>query len=839
MQPIERLALFASVSAHLKSNAYDTDRCVGLLHRAGVNDGELAMCVRGFSPNDIAAKYLPSQPIWTQFQMDWGSVGGALRKRDLDLASIYQNNDVVHGSIDKIARTVATSGCQLMDPQPVKEAEKGFAFRPARKRLGKVRLRKLMKQWKIPQLARKQLDDDVELVEVTEHPMLDVLDDDTNDQDFQSLIYLIVISLCVWGRFYALKERTGGRVTSYRYLPAFNVSANRGGNGRIAGWYYTNTFGEPSPQKVPVDKDDMLVIRWPNLADPHAGGDSPLLSAIRKCELAGKLGDHENWVLDNRARPDQMFIPKMPDGGSLGKDEATRIEKKMRDKFSGPGNGRTFVAESAGTLVPMTYPPTELAGMKIQDQLETAIMFVLGVPEGFSNNEGNRANLEASLEQFARFAISPIVSLIEAALNKEKKKEFNDAGTLFVFENVVPEDEAFALEERKVDDAEWETGLTSKAATPDEYREKVLGLEPMTPQQKAELAPEPIDNTGGESGAKPAEVNNAGNQEVTSGQNEKSFDLMALNRAVVKGEVDRATAIKIAAFSLRIAESDAKSLVVKGKSSTKPKTLLGPALPDGVDLANAIIRQTAHQKQHYLNQCDELLATDAGKSLDDYLVTKDDRQARQPAPQFTREKEWDAHDQHDYKPYLQIEAERAANDHIRALVRVGAEHDAFSVVQPNLKSALDKSSLKFAQSTNETTESELNTALDQLRGKFVDGLVEGDPIPMLRKRVEDVFENISKDRATTIARTETSRAVHEAQRITAKASGIVSGFKFVVSPNACDQCVELDGKEVGLDEQFSPSDYDNSVLPVHPNCRCTMVDVLDLSDEPDREEGEE
>ena len=78
------------------------------------------------------------------------------------------------------------------------------------------------------------------------------------------------------------------------------------------------------------------------------------------------------------------------------------------------------------------------------------MMFALNVPEAFANNDGNRANLEGSLEQFARFCVAPVIALIESSFNAELKSEFETANAIWVFENVIPEDDNFALEEEKV-----------------------------------------------------------------------------------------------------------------------------------------------------------------------------------------------------------------------------------------------------------------------------------------------------------------------------------------------------------------------------------------------------
>jgi SPP1 gp7 family putative phage head morphogenesis protein len=135
--------------------------------------------------------------------------------------------------------------------------------------------------------------------------------------------------------------------------------------------------------------------------------------------------------------------------------------------------------------------------------------------------------------------------------------------------------------------------------------------------------------------------------------------------------------------------------------------------------------------------------------------------------------------------------------------------------------------LKFAQSTNATTNKSLNDALDQLREELAGGLFSGDSIPEMRKRVQSIFESMDKSRATLIAQSETQRAVHEGLRIAAKESGVVKGFEFLLSDDACPICKKYEGKVIGLDDKFNEDDtYDDSMLPIHPGCRCTVTEVL-------------
>ena len=88
--------------------------------------------------------------------------------------------------------------------------------------------------------------------------------------------------------------------------------------------------------KEPLELENVLVFRWPSPSDPLASGDSPLLSALTKIDLSQKFGEWQDWLLNNRARPEGVFIPKLSDGASLSPEQAQRIEKNINDKLRGP-----------------------------------------------------------------------------------------------------------------------------------------------------------------------------------------------------------------------------------------------------------------------------------------------------------------------------------------------------------------------------------------------------------------------------------------------------------------------------------------------------------------------
>lgn len=120
---------------------------------------------------------------------------------------------------------------------------------------------------------------------------------------------------------------------------------------------------------------------------------------------------------------------------------------------------------------------------------------------------------------------------------------------------------------------------------------------------------------------------------------------------------------------------------------------------------------------------------------------------------------------------------------------------------------------------------------DMLRSTVREALAEGWSAQETAKAVRESAA-FGTTRAETIARTEIAIADVQGTITGWRASGLVAGKRFDAAPDCCDECQDLDGEIVGLDEEFRDGDP-----PVHPRCRCGITSVL--NDEMPGDEGEQ
>lgn len=94
----------------------------------------------------------------------------------------------------------------------------------------------------------------------------------------------------------------------------------------------------------------------------------------------------------------------------------------------------------------------------------------------------------------------------------------------------------------------------------------------------------------------------------------------------------------------------------------------------------------------------------------------------------------------------------------------------------------------------------------------------------IEDRVRRYAQKLLRQRAKNIARTEVTRARMFGKLSAARQSGLRVVKMWKAHADACDECAELDGDEVDMDETF---DNGEDGPPGHPNCRCDLVFITE------------
>ena len=117
----------------------------------------------------------------------------------------------------------------------------------------------------------------------------------------------------------------------------------------------------------------------------------------------------------------------------------------------------------------------------------------------------------------------------------------------------------------------------------------------------------------------------------------------------------------------------------------------------------------------------------------------------------------------------------------------------------------------------------LDSTREMLRSTIADAMRTGISNDKLADQIAAAYA-FSDERAETIARTETRIADVQGNLELYKASGLVNEKEWVAFAECCDECQDLDGVQVALEDEF-PNDGGDGP-PLHPNCRCTFLPVI-------------
>lgn len=120
--------------------------------------------------------------------------------------------------------------------------------------------------------------------------------------------------------------------------------------------------------------------------------------------------------------------------------------------------------------------------------------------------------------------------------------------------------------------------------------------------------------------------------------------------------------------------------------------------------------------------------------------------------------------------------------------------------------------------------------VEKIRTEVIKAAATGTDFRTIARRLTQTGD-ITRQRALMVARTEVNRVRREAARQTMIESGIAQKWEWVASKSirTCPACLWLDGQRFDLKDAF----------PQHPNCRCTMIPVLDVPDLDERLTGRE
>lgn len=274
------------------------------------------------------------------------------------------------------------------------------------------------------------------IFEIRTHPVLSLLDrsDPYGYFNRKGFIALISAYCDVVGFSYVWPE-VGGRNSVPRALwPLFSQYVLPI---RLIGSPLVEKFQYFADQ-IPFDDIIRFKAHQPSLRDPYAAAFSPTYAAIEYARLEDAFVAIQEQLLGSGPRPNIIFSAKDP-MQAPGEIERKRFQKDLNRELGAGNAGKGLVTNGSWDITPVSYSPTDLAGMEISKYDFERTCNCFGIPPTIMTTDSNLANIEAGRALHAQDAVEPRCHMIAATLT-EYVRQF-DERLFFAFDPAVAEDE--------------------------------------------------------------------------------------------------------------------------------------------------------------------------------------------------------------------------------------------------------------------------------------------------------------------------------------------------------------------------------------------------------------
>lgn len=634
------------------------------------------------------------------------------------------------------------------------------------------------------------------LEEVEEHPILDALDKFNDTTTSSDGFYLTASHLELAGDSFWYVDGNGPNIDNIFILQPDKVELKLGdyksSSARLVDAYEYKTTTDGKTQTVIYKPEEIIPFKVPNPGNPYRG-KSVVEAAAKSIDTdnlstEASLKFFEQGMIANFAlSTDQRLTP----------EQVKQLQAELKASRTGIKNAFKVPVFSGGltpTPLQMTNKESELIAQ--QTWLRDKIMAYfkntkssLGITD-----DVNRANAEASLSGWKRSVIKPKMKRIVDALNEYFVPRFGD-NLILSFEDPVPEDRA-----AKIQEVVELYGKNKAVLTLNEARD-LIGFDAVK-EDGADEVKQPVPDFT----PIPAPVKNVSYQKhfrrmKIHSRTKEYQDIYASSKRLAKAWVEKQKALKAQAPGRRKVNNFRKRV-------------------------DQIIDTYEEVFSNKMLQFISNVISEAESNLDKDSARKEG--------ELIDEAKFLEQAQADFNPILSqalAVGGEAANQFL------GIEHP---YVPKNVK---DVNTQEFVRNQIEKfAVSLIATDKDILASIISTGLTRGDSIPQIRRAIQDKFTEYGKTQAERITRTEVARACNSGIVDAYRQSGVVEGKQWLTSGDPCEYCAPLEGKIVELDGNYFDEgsewlgdaktpmklDYEDvGEPPLHPNCRCTTISVIE------------
>lgn len=613
--------------------------------------------------------------------------------------------------------------------------------------------------------------EDVE--EITEHIFLDLMRTINPLHNGFEAIEMLGLSLDLTGNGYwrIIKDINGIPDQIWPLLPQY-VSIQRSKTVGIEAYKY----GVDDRTADSIDPDEIVHFRYPNPKD-YFYGMGPMEAAQLPAALNQTFDEYEQAMLKNNA-----VIPFfLGTDQTLNEQTVTRLRSDVEKLHRGwKKAGRMGFFHSGLKPHKLAVDPKDVNYVEGHKITKEKIAAIFGVPMSLlGTDKVPRANADAGAYQYMKYTIMPRLKRIEQSINQDIMPLYDSK--LFVsFDNPVPEDTEFLLKES-------DTRLKNWSMTINEYRNKNgedevdWGNEPLVQGQVTPLSESVPDE--------PEIVEMPPLPPEDETEDDKHIHIKVQSPAASQQIiVESSKWINSTAFAVA---SSVASIDISSPDSIDTFVPWSEIVEEGKERLGPSLATTLHSG-----------------------AKKGTQRMRQAGINIS----WDIHNPH---------AVRWANEQVGKRITVITEQTRQAIKETVAESIRNGQALRGTRrSIQEIIKEDLKgmaglnrpqaKAMEKFKAKLA---AQGFSDATIKSAESEYRQRLLKQRSEMIARTETAGAWAEGNIASYREAGLAKK-EFSSANDACPICQPLDGKTYNIGS-------DEVVIPLHPNCRCDWLPVIE------------
>lgn len=650
----------------------------------------------------------------------------------------------------------------------------------------------------------KQVGKEIEFDPVLQHPVLDALDRFNEFTSASDGFYITQSHKSLAGDAFWYVPHNGIEIEGIYPLQPDKVKLELGkptpGKPIIKAYIYKDSVeGEQVEERY--SPDDIIQFKNPNPENPFRGKS--------KVEAAADSIDTDNLAIEaNKGQFKRGFISNFFLGTdkSLTSDQIKELEAQMR-KYTGSENSFKVPVFGGGVEPkPVQLTARDMEFIAQQTWLRDKIMSIFGNNRAVLGitDDVNRANAEASILNWKRTTVKAEMKQITDTLNEFFVPLFG-TNMLLGFKDPVPED--------KVEKTEVITKLvTASVVSINEARE--------------ELGYDPVEG-GDELGFQRQERQQKEQADQVAQQVARTAPKSVLNISYMKALRRTGVFTKVATHMQlkQAAKPIARRMIAERKKHEAPAEHEAFTNEKVWSFHNKQIRIVEAQEEIFENKVIQFVNGMVERALSRLPEELADQQKA-----LLNETDEITMAMIDFTPILN---EVAIMSGIEALQFIG---DDDPYIPTDLRAVIERSVRKFAKSMVETDRQILTDII-------AEGLAQGDSVTKIRNAINKKFAEFTKSQARKVTRTEVIRASNYGALDAWQQSDVVVAKQWLTAldDRTDPLCEYMNGKIIPMSKNFfdkgetlnvgdssTKFDYGSvKVPPLHPNCRCTLLPVLD------------